>query len=185
MNKNFGSVVVLNYDLSYLSINSWYAAIGLVLRGRAVPLASYDTHIRAEKQTIAAPAVIQLKQFANIRRRRQPFTLPSHRNIWVREKGQCAYCGAKLSLRSTTKEHVHPRALGGQDNLLNVVAACEPCNGRKGCRTPQQAGMKFRPGVELRHLTDEEKLEVLMKTSKSHERTAWLGFLRREGLSLF
>ncbi len=180
-----GGAIVLNADYSYLSINSWYSALGLVLRGRAMPLAVYDTHIRAERQTIQAPAVIQLKQYANIRRRRQPFTLPSHRNIWVREGGKCAYCGCKLSLRQTTKEHVQPRALGGQDNLLNVVAACEPCNGKKGCRTPKQAGMAFRAGVELRHLTEEEKLEVLMKTSKSHERNAWLGFLKKEGLSLF
>ncbi len=55
--------------------------------------------------------------------------------------------------------------------------------------------------VQMRTLTDEEKLEVLvnhsalkggvstqkdtMKTSQSHERKAWLGYLRREGLTLF
>jgi 5-methylcytosine-specific restriction endonuclease McrA len=180
-----GSTIVLNMDYSFMSINGWYSAIGLILRGRAAPLASYDSKIRSEKWEIPAPAVIQLKEMANTRRRRQPFTLPSHKNVWVREKGRCAYCGVKMSLRATTKEHVHPRGLGGQDTLLNVVAACEPCNGKKGCRTPAQAGMKFREGVELRHLTDEEKLEVIMKTSKSHERNAWLSFLKKEGLSLF
>ena len=179
------SAIVLNADFGFLSINDWYSAIGLVLRGRAHALETYDTPIRSERAEVRAPAVIQLKDYAHIRRRRQPFTLPSHRNIWVREKGRCAYCDAKISLRTTTKEHVVPRAKGGKDDLLNVVAACSACNGAKGCRTPAQAGMSFRAGVELRHLTDEEKLEVLMKTSQAVERRTWLGFLKREGLTLF
>jgi 5-methylcytosine-specific restriction endonuclease McrA len=180
-----GSAIVLNADFGFLSINDWYSAIGLVLRGRAHALATYDTPVRSERAAVPAPSVIQLKAYANTRRCRAPFTLPSHRNIWVREGGRCAYCGCKLTMRQATKEHVIPRAMGGQDTLLNVVAACEPCNGRKGMRTPAQAGMPLRAGVELRQLRDEEKLEVLMKTSSSFERRAWLSYLKQQGLTLF
>jgi 5-methylcytosine-specific restriction endonuclease McrA len=180
-----GACVVINRSFEFLSINDWYSAIGLVLRGKANTLATYDTPIRAERVSIPAPAVIQLTHMAHVRRRRQPFTLPSHRNVWIREQGRCAYCGVKVSLNAVTKDHVVPLGQGGKDDLLNVVACCTACNGVKACRTPAQAGMRFREGVSLRHLTDEEKLQALLKTSQSHERKAWLGFLQREGLSLF
>jgi 5-methylcytosine-specific restriction endonuclease McrA len=180
-----GSCIVLNLSFEFLSINHWFDAWSLVARGKAIPLATYDQQIRSDKLSVAAPAVVQLKHHVTLGRRRQGFTLPSHRNIWVREGGKCAYCGCSISLRQTTKDHVHPRSKGGKDVLLNVVAACESCNARKADRTLAETGMVFREGVELRHLTDDEKLTVLMKTSQSHERKTWLGFLKREGLSLF
>ena len=34
-----------------------------------------------------------------------------------------------------------PRKLGGKTTWENIVAACAPCNARKGGRTPQQAHM--------------------------------------------
>lgn len=180
-----GACIVLNNSYDFLSINNWFEAMRLVVRGRAVPLANYETKIRAEKQEFDAPAVVMLKRHVNMGRRRQPFTLPSHRNIWVREGGHCAYCNLALTLRTTTKDHVIPRSRGGEDSLKNVVAACGDCNSKKADKTLAEAGMKFREGVELRPLNDEEKLTVLLKTSQSHERKTWLGFLNKQGLTLF
>lgn len=185
MENYVGNAIVLNLDYSFLSINHWFDAWSLVCRGKARPLVTYDQRIRSEKIDAPAPAVIQLTHHVTLGRRRQSFTMPSHRNIWVREGGKCAYCGCSISLRQTTKDHVHPRSKGGKDVLLNVVAACEACNARKANKTLAETGMTFRAGVVLRHLTDDEKLTVLMKTSQSHERRTWLGFLKREGLSLF
>ena len=37
-----------------------------------------------------------------------------------------------------------PRARGGLARWENIVLACVPCNQRKGCRTPEQAGMALR-----------------------------------------
>jgi 5-methylcytosine-specific restriction endonuclease McrA len=180
-----GACIVLNNSYAFLSINNWFEAMRLVVRGRAVPLANYETKIRAEREEFDAPAVVMLKHHVNLGRRRQPFTLPSHRNIWVRDGGHCAYCNHPLTLRTVTKEHVMPRSRGGEDSLLNVVSACGDCNAKKSNRTPAEAGMKFRDGIELRHLNDEEKLTVLLKTSQSHERKTWLGFLKKQGLTLF
>jgi 5-methylcytosine-specific restriction endonuclease McrA len=180
-----GSCIVLNNSFEFLSINHWFDAWKLIACGKAKPLATYDQHIRSDKLSVPAPAVVQLQYHARVGRRRQAFTLPAHKNIWVREKGRCAYCGRTISLRQVTKDHVHPRSKGGADTLLNVVASCEECNIRKADRSLTEVGMVLREGVELRNLTDEEKLEVLMKTSQSHERRAWLGYLRKEGLTLF
>jgi len=49
-----------------------------------------------------------------------------------------------------------PRSRGGQTTWSNVVAACSPCNLRKGSLTPQEARMfptqmPFQPTVHHLH----------------------------------
>lgn len=59
----------------------------------------------------------------------------------ARDKMRCAYCG---KTNATTVDHVVPISRGGERNdLLNVVAACEDCNQRKGNRTPEEAHMRL------------------------------------------
>jgi hypothetical protein len=83
MKNHIGSALVLNADYGFLSINQWSDAVGLVFRGKATPLATYDTPIRSANTSFPAPAVLQLRHQVRMGRRRQGFTLPSHRNIWV------------------------------------------------------------------------------------------------------
>lgn len=42
----------------------------------------------------------------------------------------CQHCGGE----ATEVDHVIPKAAGGKDDLDNLVAACKPCNSRKGAR---------------------------------------------------
>lgn len=57
-----------------------------------------------------------------------------------RDRHTCAYCGRF----GRTVEHIVPQAHGGPSTWTNTVVACEPCNGRKRDRTPEQAGMTLR-----------------------------------------
>jgi hypothetical protein len=59
------------------------------------------------------------------------------KGVLRRDRHACAYCGRK----ATTVDHVVPRCQGGPTTWANLVAACFPCNQRKGGRTPAQAGM--------------------------------------------
>lgn len=61
--------------------------------------------------------------------------------VLLRDRGRCAYCGRAAA---TTMDHVLPRSRGGATSWANAVAACEPCNARKGDRTPEEAGMPLR-----------------------------------------
>lgn len=42
----------------------------------------------------------------------------------------CAYCGENTE--NMTIDHIIPQALGGTDELLNVLCCCEDCNRDKG-----------------------------------------------------
>jgi hypothetical protein len=67
----------------------------------------------------------------------------SNPKLFRRDRMTCAYCGGHFDDRQLTREHIVPTAQGGVDDWLNVVAACKPCNGRKACRTPEQARMRL------------------------------------------
>jgi len=58
------------------------------------------------------------------------------RTIYEQSAGKCHYCGVPLDLLGKWHiEHQQPRALGGGDDPLNLVAACAPCNLAKRDRT--------------------------------------------------
>jgi hypothetical protein len=58
------------------------------------------------------------------------------REVFEKSGGRCFYCGAVLSLDGKWHiEHQMPRALMGPDDLVNLVAACAPCNLSKGDKT--------------------------------------------------
>jgi hypothetical protein len=42
---------------------------------------------------------------------------------------------------SLTRDHLIPLSRGGSNDWTNVVAACSPCNTRKGNRLPEEIGM--------------------------------------------
>lgn len=42
----------------------------------------------------------------------------------------CVYCGHE----ATEADHVVAKAMGGKDELENLVAACKPCNSKKQAR---------------------------------------------------
>ncbi|WP_093081658.1 HNH endonuclease [Sphingobium sp. AP50] len=54
------------------------------------------------------------------------------------QSGRCAYCQRPIMLDSAdpsnlaTQDHFFPRGLGGPNSAGNIVAACQPCNHRKG-----------------------------------------------------
>jgi hypothetical protein len=52
----------------------------------------------------------------------------------------CRWCGAPLTLDTSTVDHVDPLSRGGLDNANNRVLACKPCNERRGNAMPELAG---------------------------------------------
>jgi 5-methylcytosine-specific restriction endonuclease McrA len=67
----------------------------------------------------------------------RPKAVPRRRReVFEKSGGKCFYCGTALRLDGKWHiEHQMPRALMGPDELLNLVAACVPCNLSKGDST--------------------------------------------------
>jgi hypothetical protein len=94
------------------------------------------------RSTLVLRPVIALAKSEAMVRHQQRLPL-GHDNtlLFRRDREICAYCGDQFDRRNLTRDHVLPRARGGQDVWTNVVAACRACNTRKACRTPEEAAM--------------------------------------------
>lgn len=127
-------------DATYKPIRviSWMRAVALDFADKVSVVETYDTIVRSPSIELAVPAVVALHKFHGYR----PFRVRySKRNVFIRDGHTCQYCGKKLSAADLTLDHVIPSSRGGKSVWENVVAACEPCNHRKGDRTPDEAGM--------------------------------------------
>lgn len=176
--------MVLNASYEFLAIEEhWIDALGLVLSGKAVPLEEYPDIVRGQRCTFRLPAVVLMRYQVKTLRRRQVFNVPTRKSVFIRDGFECQYCGSKVSMTTGTRDHVIPRSRGGPDTMLNVVTACRSCNVRKDDKLPDQVGMVLRN--RPRALTEEEKIQCLLKLVRAKERNAWMGCLRRLGLGLW
>lgn len=50
----------------------------------------------------------------------------------------CFYCREPLPVWQHTTDHMLPRSRGGGHGPSNEVLCCQPCNSRKGSRTPEE-----------------------------------------------
>jgi 5-methylcytosine-specific restriction endonuclease McrA len=131
------AVLVLNADLGPLHQVSLRHAIRMLFRQVAV------VHEAEPDRLIGVypmPRVVRLVQYVVTRWRYTAGPSWSRAGVLARDQRRCAYCLG----RATTVDHVLPRSRGGRNTWLNTVAACEECNGRKGDRTPAEAGMRMR-----------------------------------------
>jgi 5-methylcytosine-specific restriction endonuclease McrA len=131
--------LVLNADyrpLSYypLSVWPWQEVVKAVFQDRVDVVSTYDKVVRSPSIEFQLPSVVSLKQYVD-QDRPPAFT---RFNLFLRDSFCCQYCGSPQDL---TFDHLIPRSRGGRTTWENIVAACAPCNLRKGGRTPREAGM--------------------------------------------
>lgn len=104
------------------------------------------------QSVIEVPSILVVKGF--IKHYREACTIPLSKDaLFKRDRCVCGYCGLKFKEKDLRMEHIFPEARGGKATWMNMVAACEPCNSRKACRTPQEAGMDpvYLPYTPNRH----------------------------------
>jgi len=150
-----GAVLVLNSVYQAVQVTGVQRAFRLFCAGRAraiapdfttysfenwcnLPAGVDDDVIHTPRRAIRIPRVIQLLHYDRVPRREVRFT---RRNIFFRDRNRCQYCGRVFPQRELNLDHVVPLSRGGTSSWENVVCACIACNGRKGNRTPVEAGM--------------------------------------------
>jgi len=133
-------VLVLNATYEPVNVCAARRALVLVLKGAALAEEESPRLIHSSSLAIRVPSVIRLLEY-----RRIPFQARalSRKNILIRDRHTCQYCGRVLPASELTLDHVIPRSQSGNSAWENLVACCHPCNNRKGDRTPESAGMKL------------------------------------------
>lgn len=141
-------VLVLNASYEPLQVISVRRALVLLIKEKAELVEAAERTMRAVSYECPLPLVIRLVTYVRIPHR---LTLPlNRRNLFARDEYTCQYCGRQPGRALLTMDHVLPRSRGGTLAWENVVAACAPCNQRKGSRLPIECGMvprrpPFRP----------------------------------------
>ena len=133
-----GVVLVLNQNYEPLNVCNLPRAFRLVF-GEKAEVIEYDHQvIRTVRTEYRAPSVIRLQHMI---RRPRPRVKLSRREVFARDRHTCQYCGRQS--HDLTLDHVVPRYRGGSHTWENLVAACKPCNHRKGGKTLEEARLRL------------------------------------------
>jgi 5-methylcytosine-specific restriction endonuclease McrA len=157
-------VLILNVNFEPLHVCNTRRALSLVMAGKAEIILNGRGFIRSASAAFELPSIIKLQYMV---KRPRPRVSLCKREVLRRDDFTCQYCGRKS--HHLTIDHVMPRHMGGKHTWKNLVAACAPCNRRKGGRTPEQAAMQLlrvpaEPSASAqyrfgRHLDDRQEWE--------------------------
>lgn len=137
LNDKAEIVSVENKSFVGYNLDSW---IEFSFLKRECGMDEDDELIGGENLAFIAPTIIRTLTYDKTYR--QPLRL-SRKNIFLRDGNICQFCGKRLPTEKLTLDHVLPRGQGGINSWENLVCSCYKCNNKKGCQTPEQAGMKL------------------------------------------
>lgn len=152
-----GKTLVLNRSWVPVNVTTVRRAITLVYSGVAFIVNSDDFQLHSfEAWRRMAPANGRAIHGIGFRLRVPEIIILHHynkvppsgigltrRNLSLRDDNTCQYCGARVSGRDATIDHVVPKSRGGQTTWTNCVLACSGCNSRKNNHLPEEAGMSL------------------------------------------
>src|ERR1700676_4170502 len=122
-------VLVLNTSYEPINVCAARRAIVLVLKGVAMKEEETGHFLHAAGWAMRVPSVIRLLEYRRIPHQTRAL---SRKNILLRDRNSCPYCGVVLPAGELTLDHVIPRSRGGLSTWENLVACCHACNRRKG-----------------------------------------------------
>jgi 5-methylcytosine-specific restriction endonuclease McrA len=173
--------LVLNSDYTPLStyplsIVSGQEAVRAVYRGRAFVVDEWPETFRSPSTEIHVPKVVALHEYAPIN------ATPKfcRRNILLRDRYRCQYCGQRFSSHDLTFEHVVPRTMGGKTTWENILTACVPCNTKKGSRPANWSGSRgggMRPLKVPRQPTTVQLLRAGLEFLDPVTKETWASWL--------
>jgi 5-methylcytosine-specific restriction endonuclease McrA len=133
-------VLVLNASYEPINVCAARRAIVLVLKGVAMAEEENGHFLHSARLAMRVPSVIRLLEYRRIPHQSRAL---SRKNILLRDRSTCQYCGSVLPASELTLDHVIPRSRGGLSTWENLVACCHECNRLKGNRLLSEAGMKL------------------------------------------
>lgn len=140
---NFSRHRCLVLDSAYRPINvvNWFKALMMVEQDKVDVLELYpNAYAVSCYRKHPLPAVIRVRQFVDLFELAGKVTL-TRRNIMIRDRYICQYCGAR---RDLTIDHIVPVSKGGANTWTNLVTACMHCNQKKANQSLKQMGWRLK-----------------------------------------
>ena len=162
-------VLVLNRSYEPVMVTSAKRAVILMLMGKADEVENYNEVIHSPSLEMPLPSIVRLGRYVRVRDKKIVLT---RKNVLKRDNHRCQYCGR--SSVPLTLDHVLPKQRGGRDSWENLVAACHPCNVKKGNRTPAEASMPL-----LRRPFKPSRITYFQKYVRKHQ-APWRPYLFME-----
>jgi len=139
-------VLMLSTGYEPLFQTDWKRALSAILGGRAEVVEIHDfLTIGTSRGPIPFPVKVRFITgiiAAKVKKFSASASL-SKRNLFIRDKGRCQYCGVKVTIKTGTIDHYIPKSKGGEHTWANVVLACTKCNQKKGSKMPQEFYLKL------------------------------------------
>lgn len=133
-------VLVLNASYEPINICAARRALVLVLKGVAMTEEENGHFLHSRHIALRLPSVIRLLEYRRIPHQTRAL---SRKNILLRDRNICQYCGEVFAASDLTLDHVVPRSRGGLSTWENLVACCHPCNRRKGNALLHEISLKL------------------------------------------
>lgn len=96
------------------------------------------SYVRTVSLAIRIPEIVLLYHYDRLPQKEVKLT---RKNIYLRDRNTCQYCGRSFKENELNLDHVLPRRLGGATTWTNIVCSCVECNLRKGEKTVEASGM--------------------------------------------
>lgn len=125
--------LILNADaqpvcLLPLSTVTWQESIRYMVLNKARVLDWHeDWIVRSARWSTPVPAVLILNEYF----KKKNHLRLTKRNIFLRDRYTCQYCGALCKDHDATIDHVIPISRGGDSSWTNLSTACKDCNYKK------------------------------------------------------
>jgi 5-methylcytosine-specific restriction endonuclease McrA len=121
-------VLVLNASYEPINICGARRALVLVLKGVARTEEEQGAVLHAARVSVAMPSVIRLLEYRRIPHQTRAL---SRKNILLRDRNSCQYCGIVLTAGELTLDHVIPRSRGGLRPGRTWLRAATTATGRR------------------------------------------------------
>lgn len=133
-------VLVLNATFEPINVTAVRRALVLLLKGVAQTEEHNHAQVHSTSTSMPVPSVIRLLSYRHIPQQTRAL---SRKNILLRDRNTCQFCGRVFPASELTLDHVVPRSRGGHSTWENLVACCYQCNNQKGNRTPEEVGLRL------------------------------------------
>lgn len=142
---------ILNHDPSQIEYYSTVVKnmVGKVLtKNRGITIKEGNGYLLKNAETLTPSEISELvdlcqnriaeyeakrkgAQWDHRRRGRRPVSGSIRYEVLKRAKFRCELCGVSADEKNLEVDHIHPKSLGGKDDLSNYQALCFTCNAQK------------------------------------------------------